>query len=135
VQGQILGFDYTIANDGAAPANVGYGGIYVDVLDGAHFRAYNFTDALGVGASRTLSNAFSTADLSVGQHTLWIGADNFGQTGEGDENNNWQSITFEVTAPQQASGGSLFMSGATTTMMSGGAFEGVFSSLTEWMVV
>jgi subtilase family serine protease len=122
-------------NDGAAAANATYGGIYVDVLDGAHFLAYNFTDALGVGESRTLANGFSTAGLSVGQHTLWIGADNFGQTAEGDENNNWRSVTFEVTAPQQASGGSLFMTGgATTTMASSGPFEGVLVPLSEWLV-
>jgi hypothetical protein len=52
--------------------------------------------------SRVGANGFSTAGLSVGQHTLWIGADNFGQTAEGDENNNWQSITFTVTASPQA---------------------------------
>ena len=101
-KGQNLGFVYSIVNNGAAQSNVGYGGFYIDGMDEAHFRGYNLTDPLGVGASRTLFNGFNTADLSVGQHTLYVGADNFGQTTESNENNNWQSITFTVTAPPQA---------------------------------
>ena len=65
----------------------------------AYFGGRNFIDPLGEGASRTVFNGFNTANLSVGQHTLWVGADNFGQTTESDETNNWQSITFTVTAP------------------------------------
>ncbi len=102
VQGQNLGFVYTIVNDGAAQSNLGYGGFYIDGTDEAHFRGYNLTDPLGVGASRTLFNGFNTSTLSVGQHTLWVGADNFGQTSESNETNNWRSITFTVTAPPQA---------------------------------
>ena len=66
------------------------------------FGGSNLIDPLGGGASRTVFNGFDTSNLSVGQHTLWIGADNFGQTTESDETNNWQSITFTVTAPPQA---------------------------------
>ena len=62
----------------------------------------NLTDPLGSGASRTLFNGFNTGNLSVGQHTLCVGADNFGQTSESDETNNWQAIAFTVTAPPQA---------------------------------
>ena len=102
VQGQALGFVYTIVNNGPTLSNVGYGGFYIDGWDEAHFRGYNLTDPLSTGATRTLFNGFSTADLSVGQHTLWVGADNFGQTSESDETNNWQSITFTVTAPARA---------------------------------
>ena len=40
-------------------------------------------------------NGFDTSNLSVGQHTLWVGADNLGQTIESDETNNWRSITFD----------------------------------------
>ena len=102
VQGQNLGFVYTVVNDGAAQSNLGYGGFYIDGTDEAHFRGYNLTDPLGVGASRTVFNGFNTSTLSVGQHTLWVGADNFGQTSESNETNNWRSITFTVTAPPQA---------------------------------
>ena len=92
-------FVNTIANIGAGQSNLGYGGFYIDGMDEAHFRGYNLTDPLGSGASRTLFNGFNTSNLSVGQHTLWVGANNFGQTTESDETNNWQSITFTVTAP------------------------------------
>jgi subtilase family serine protease len=102
VQGQALGFVYTMVNDGAAQSNVGYANFYIDGFSEAHFRGSNVTDPLGVGASRTIFNGFNTADLSVGQHTLWIGADNFGQTAESNESNNWRAITFEVTAPPRA---------------------------------
>jgi hypothetical protein len=101
-QGQNLGFVYSILNNGAAQSNVGYGGFYIDGTDAAHFRGSNLTDPLDGGASRTLFNGFNTGDLSVGQHTLFVGADNFGQTGESNEGNNWQAISFTVTAPPQA---------------------------------
>jgi hypothetical protein len=102
VQGQNLGFAYSIVNVGEAQSNVGYGAFYVDSTDQAHFRGSNLTDPLGTGASRTLFNGFNTSNLSVGQHTLYVGADNFGQTYESDETNNWRSITFTVTGPPQA---------------------------------
>ena len=92
---------------------MGYGGFYIDGTDAAHFGGYNLTDPLGSGASRTLFNGFNTSNLSVGQHTLWVGADNFGQTAESNETNNWRSITFTVTAPQ-ANGSSLISSGGTS---------------------
>src|SRR5918993_4165967 len=98
-QGQTLGFVYSVVNDGAAQSNMGYGGFYIDGLSEANFRGWNFIDPLGVGASRTVFNGFDTSNLSVGQHTLWIGSDNLGHTTESDETNNWQSITFTVTAP------------------------------------
>ena len=101
-QGQNLGFVYTVVNNGPGQSNLGYGGFYIDGNDAAHFGGNNLTDPLGWGASRTLFNGFNTSNLSVGQHTLWVGADNFGQTAESNETNNWQSITFTVTAPPQA---------------------------------
>src|SRR5215208_3591018 len=94
VRGQALGFAYTIANNGSGQSNVGYGGFYVDGTDEAHFVGSNLTDPLGSGASRTLFNGFNTADLGVGQHTLFVGADNFGQTSESNEGNNRQAIAF-----------------------------------------
>jgi subtilase family serine protease len=102
VQGQNLGFVYTVVNIGASLSNVGYASFYIDGWDEAHFRGYNLTDPLTTGATRTLFNGFNTSNLSVGQHTLWVGADNYGQTAETDETNNWRSITFTVTAPPQA---------------------------------
>ena len=102
VQGQNLGFVYTVVNNGPGQSNLGYGGFYIDGWDEAHYGGNNLTDPLGWGASRTLFNGFNTSNLSVGQHTLWVGADNFGQTAESDETNDWQSITFTVTAPPQA---------------------------------
>ena len=52
-----------------------------------------------MGASSTVYNGFDTANLSVGQHTLWVGADTYGQTSESNETNNWQAVNFTVTAP------------------------------------
>ena len=117
VQGQNLGFVYTVVNNGPGQSNLGYGGFYIDGTDAAHFGGNNLTDPLGWGASRTLFNGFNTSNLSVGQHTLWVGADNFGQTAESNETNNWQSITFTVTAPQ-ANGSSLISSGASMSTAS-----------------
>src|SRR5437879_4782504 len=103
VKGQNLGLVYTIVNNGAAQSVVSYGAFYVDQKpDATHFLGYNLTDPLGQGASRVLFNGFNTANLSVGQHTLWVDADNFGQVSESDETNNWRSVTFTVTAPPQA---------------------------------
>ena len=101
-QGQNLGFVYTVVKDGAAQSNLGYANFYIDGLSEAYFRGYNLTDPLGRGGVHTLFNGFNTSNLSVGQHTLWVGADNFGQTAESNETNNWRSITFTVTAPPQA---------------------------------
>ena len=102
VQGQNLGFVYTVVNNGPGQSNLGYGGFYIDGTDTAHYGGNNLTDPLGWGASRTLFNGFNTSNLSVGQHTLWVGADNFGQTAESNETNNWRSITFTVTGSPQA---------------------------------
>ena len=105
------------SNNGAGQSNLGYGGFYIDGMAEAHFRGNNLTDPLGSGASRTLFNGFNTSNLSVGQHTLWVGADNFGETSESNETNNWQSITFTVTAPQ-ANGSSLISSDASMSTAS-----------------
>ena len=101
-QGQALGFAYIISNNGAAQSNLGSANFYIDGLSEAHFRGTNVIDPLGVGASSTVYNGFDTANLSVGQHTLWVGADTYGQTSESNETNNWQAVNFTVTAPPQA---------------------------------
>ena len=130
-QGQNLGFNYTVTNDGAASSNAGYHAFYIDVLDGAHYRGNNFTDAVGAGASRALFNAFNTGDLSVGQHTLWVGADNFGHTAESNENNNYRSITFNVTAPPQAVASVSMSAGGDNVSM----IDVASSSLIEWTTI
>ena len=139
VRGQALGFAYTIANNGSGQSNVGYGGFYVDGTDEAHFRGFNLTDPLDTGAFRTLFNGFNTSNLSVGQHTLFVGADNFGQTAESNEGNNWQAITFTVTAPQ-ANGSSLISSGGTSAAnnqatIANGMADVPLSPLHEWMTI
>ena len=138
-RGQNLGFVYSIVNNGAAQSNVGYGGFYIDGTDAAHFVGTNLTDPLGSGASRTLFNGFNTSNLSVGQHTLFVGADNFGQTAESNEGNNWQAITFTVTAPQ-ANGSSLISSGGTSAAnnqatIANGMADVPLSPLHEWMTI
>jgi subtilase family serine protease len=121
-QGQNLGFVFTVLNDGAAQSNAGYASFYIDGMSEAFFRGYNFTDPLGEGASRTLFNGFNTSNLSVGQHTLWVGSDNYGQTTESDETNNWQSITFTVTAPPPADLVVSNISPVTMSVVQGGFF-------------
>ena len=52
-------------------------------------QAIILTNGLEVGASQTLINSFSTANLSVGTHTLYVMADYWGnQVGESNEANN-----------------------------------------------
>ena len=102
VQGANLSFTYTILNGGMAAAVASGAAYYVDQKpDTAHFLGYGITNALAVGASQVLGGGFSTAGLSVGQHTLWVAADNWGQVGESNEANNFNSLTFTVTAPPQ----------------------------------
>ena len=75
-QGQALGFAYIVSNNGAAQSNSGSANFYIDGMSEAHFGGTNVIDPWAVGASRTVFNGFNTANLSVGQHTLWVGADN-----------------------------------------------------------
>jgi hypothetical protein len=60
-------------------------------------RANHHRPCRSVGRGRRLSlstdGAFTPANLSIGQHTLWIAADNWGQVAESDETNNFASLT------------------------------------------
>jgi subtilase family serine protease len=117
-QGGTLSFSYTIKNQGNAAADGSYAGIYLDGQSPANELSgpagYNSISGMASGGSVTANNSFSTAGLSVGQHTLWIKADYWsdstGQSGNGNvaesnESNNWNSVSFTVTstAPSAAS--------------------------------
>src|SRR5262249_6521661 len=86
-----------------------WAGIYLDQQTTTLPMGWNRIGALSPTVSATATNSFSTAGLSVGVHTLWIKADYWNDaTGmansgnndvvESNENNNWTSITFNVTA-------------------------------------
>jgi hypothetical protein len=60
-----------------------------------------------------------------------VGADNFGQTAESNETNNWRSITFTVTAPQ-VNGTSAANNQAP---VADGMADVALSPLHEWMTI
>ena len=109
-QGATYGFSYTIQNIGAAPAGMSWAGIYLDQQATTLPMGWNQIPTLNPTATWTVTNGFSTAGLSVGVHTLWVKADYWNDaTGmansgnndvvESNENNNWLSLSFNVTAP------------------------------------
>ena len=108
-QGGDFTFSYFIENiGGAAAPGASAAAYYVDQKpDTGHFLGYNVTNPLASLATQTVSGGFSTAGLSVGQHTLWIGADNWGQVAESDETDNLISVPFTVTAPPGGMAGSI----------------------------
>ena len=109
-QGASFGFSYVVQNNGAATAGMSWAGIYLDQQTTTLPMGWNRIGALSPTVSATATNSFSTAGLSVGVHTLWVKADywndatNMANSGNNDvvesnENNNWTSATFNVTAP------------------------------------
>jgi subtilase family serine protease len=117
-QGAAFNFSYVIQNVGGVPATVSSGAAYyVDQMpDTGHFLGYGITNPLGAGASQQLGGGFSTANLSVGQHTLYVLADNWNQVAESNETNNFQSIGFNVTAPAGMAG-SIAAGGSDTVLL------------------
>src|SRR5262249_25269475 len=108
-QGASFGFSYVVQNIGAAPAGMSWAGIYLAQQTTTLPMGWNQIAALNANASATATNSFSTAGLA-GQHTLWVKADywnsatNMANSGnndvaESDETNNWNSVTFNVLAP------------------------------------
>src|SRR4029077_5810076 len=62
--------------------------------------AYNEVNSLAAGAQLSETNSISTANLSVGQHTLYIMEDYYNNNiAESNEANNTSSVTFNITAP------------------------------------
>jgi glucose/arabinose dehydrogenase/uncharacterized cupredoxin-like copper-binding protein len=107
-QGASFGFSYVVQNIDAAAAGMSWAGVYLDQQ--MTTTRSNQIGTLNANATATASNSLSTAGLSVGQHTLWVKADywndatNMANSGNNDvvesnENNNWTSVTFNVTAP------------------------------------
>src|SRR5262249_6294459 len=102
-QGASYSFSYVVKNQGSGGAtSKSWAAAYVDQQTTAFTNSWSQTDALAAGASQTQMATISTAGLSVGQHTLWIKADNFNDANgqfnsgnndvvESDETNNWTS--------------------------------------------
>ena len=109
-QGGTFNFSYVVTNIGNAADSVKFWSTaFLDQnatpLAGTSMQLA----ALASGASEGGSGSFSTAGLSLGQHTLWVEADSFndavGQYNSGsndvaerNETNNWASISFTVAA-------------------------------------
>ena len=102
VQGATFNFSYDIKNIGQFYAGNSFGAFYIDTKpDATHYVSQNPVGILLPGASTTLGASFSAAGLSIGQHTLWVDADNQGNVAESNEANNWTAVAFTVTAPAQ----------------------------------
>jgi len=100
-QGSNFNFSFVANNAGNASAGHHYAGIAVDQQpDETHYVAWNDIASLAAGGQTTLTNFISTANLSVGQHTLYIKEDYWqNMVSESNETNNVRSVTFNVTAP------------------------------------
>ena len=104
-QGSTFSFSYVVKDIGTAAAGSSWAGIYLDGQSASNelsgSAGYNSIAGMAAnGGFVTASNSFGTAGLSVGQHTLWIKADYYNNLiSEGDETNNWKSVTFSVIAP------------------------------------
>jgi hypothetical protein len=112
VQGSNLDFSYMVKNLTSAAAGSHYAGFNVDqAVDQTHYLGWNNVSSLGAYAEALEVNTISTANLSVGQHTLYIKEDNWQNVAEtaADQNNNTTSLTFNVTAPPMADLGVSFV--------------------------
>jgi subtilase family serine protease len=96
-QGANFDFSYLVKNAGGVAAGYHYAGINLDqpVTD-TNAIAWNIVNSLGANASQTFNNSVSTANLSVGQHTLYIMEDYYVMVGESNEVNNARSFDFLV---------------------------------------
>jgi hypothetical protein len=105
-KGDTFSFDYIIKNYGNAKAGSSKTGIYIDGKSSSHKLSggsgYDYIGSISSGRTESDRNSFDTDNLSVGTHTLYIHADNYGVVSESNEINNWKHITFTVTEPSQA---------------------------------
>jgi Ca2+-binding RTX toxin-like protein len=101
-QGHDFSFSYTLQNQGAGTAAGSFSGIYLDgkssgkLLPGSQGWDY-FGSLAANGGQSSAYHAISTDTLSVGDHTLWIKADDLNSLTESSEGNNWLSLNFTVT--------------------------------------
>ena len=98
MQGLDFNFSYTIQNIGTAPSafsNAAY--MFDQMPDPMHYAGFDLINQLttvGPQSIQTQSDHFNTAGLSVGQHTLYVAADNWNQIGDTNPANNVLSLTF-----------------------------------------
>ena len=115
-QGDNFSFSYVVKDIGTGPVNTAsWGGIFLDgqattIFGGTSPSGWNRIGPMAAGASVTALNSFSTAGLSLGDHTVTVEADywndaaNMANGGNNDitesnESNNTTTIHFTVTAP------------------------------------
>ena len=98
-QGTNLSFSYVIKNQGTAAAGLNYSSWLVDSKPRWEAARVGYDNSLAAGATASFTDSISTSGLSVGTHTLWVDADNWNNVAESTETNNWNSVTFTVTAP------------------------------------
>ena len=80
-QGDVFSFSYVIKDIGAGDVNTAsWAGIFLDgqattLFNGTSPSGCNLIGPMAAGGSVTAGNSFSTAGLSLGDHTLTVGAD------------------------------------------------------------
>ena len=100
MQGLDFNFSYTIQNIGTTTSDFSNAGYMFDQLpDPTHYAGFDLIGQLANLGFQTQNDHFNTAGLSVGQHTLYVAADNWNQIGDINPGNNVLSLSFQVTAP------------------------------------
>jgi hypothetical protein len=124
-QGADLNFSYVLKDANSANLHDSFGSIIfaVDRQPTASDNDYSIgAGTLPAGGSLTFNEVLH-ANLSVGQHTLWIKADGFGNVNEEDETNNLNSFTFTVTDPPPFTDLSIVSINGTTSLAKGTSFN------------
>jgi pimeloyl-ACP methyl ester carboxylesterase len=104
-KGNDFSFDYVVKNVGVGAATSSEAGIYLDGKAASNklsgWDGWDYIGSInGNGGTDSDSNSFSTANLKLGAHTLWIKADDANSITESNESNNWKSVSFTVTKPE-----------------------------------
>ena len=95
VHGSALGIAFTESNIGQVASGANWTGFYIDGK--AAPVVQSLISAIGVNVSFNGTASISTAGLSIGTHTLTIGADIYNSVHESNETNNSLTISFKVT--------------------------------------
>ena len=95
-QGSSLSFSYVIKNQGNAAAGLNYEAWQVDSKPTpGNYLGWDTDNSLAANATVSFNDSVSTANLSIGTHTLWVGADTWSNVAESDETNNWTPVSFD----------------------------------------
>ena len=122
VQGDQLLFAYALKNTGSVSAAASKVSYAVDSQPtGTSYTGTNSFGAVGANSwAYSPIDAISTANLSVGTHTLYVKADSTNTVTESNESNNVSSLTFTVLGKSDLS---VSAASAPTTVKAGGIFS------------